>query len=40
VYAALGTAWLAALAIVIRRLRRDGLPLLEREDRGLAPERA
>lgn len=39
VYAALGTAWVAALAIVIRRLRRVGQPLLDRE-RGLAPERA
>jgi hypothetical protein len=37
VYAALGTAWVAALAIVVRRLRRDGLPLLQRR---LAPEHA
>ena len=36
-YAAVGTAWMAALAIVIRRLRRDGQPLLQRQ---LAPESA
>jgi hypothetical protein len=35
VYAALGAAWVAALAIVLRRLRRDGRPLLQRE---LTPE--
>jgi len=29
-YAALGTVWVTALAIVIRRLRREGQPLLER----------
>jgi uncharacterized membrane protein YfcA len=40
VYAALGAAWLAALAIVVRRLRRDGQPLLERGGRELAPESA
>jgi uncharacterized protein len=40
VYAVLGVLWIAALAIVVRRLRRDGLPLLERGDRGLAPEHA
>lgn len=37
VYAALGAVWVAALAIVVRRLRRDGQPLLHRE---LATERA
>lgn len=31
VYAALGAVWVASLAIVIRRLRRNGLPLLQRE---------
>jgi uncharacterized protein len=36
-YAALGTIWIAALALVIARLRRDGQPLLTRE---LASERA
>jgi uncharacterized protein len=36
-YATLGVVWIAALAIVIRRLRRDGQPLL---DRRLAAERA
>jgi uncharacterized membrane protein YfcA len=43
VYAALGAIWIAALAIVVRRLRREGLPLLERGNRsepGLAPEHA
>src|SRR5918999_34123 len=40
VYAVLGTVWVAALAIVVRRLRRDGQPLLQREDRRLAPESA
>ncbi len=40
VYATLGTAWVAALAIVVRRLRRDGQPLLELKDRRLATERA
>jgi uncharacterized protein len=42
-YAALGTVWVAALAIVVRRLRREGLPLLERGHRReprLAPEHA
>jgi hypothetical protein len=37
VYAALGTVWVTALAIVVRRLRRDGTPLVERR---LAAERA
>ena len=37
VYAALAIAWVAALAIVVRRLRRDGQPLVQR---GLAPEAA
>lgn len=37
VYAALGTIWIAALAIVVVRLRRDGQPLLQRE---LAAEQA
>jgi uncharacterized membrane protein YfcA len=39
-YATLGAIWVAALVIVVRRLRRDGLPLLDRGDRGLAPEQA
>jgi uncharacterized membrane protein YfcA len=39
IYAALGALWIVALAIVIRRLRREGLPLLERRSE-LAPERA
>ncbi len=42
-YAALGIVWVAALAIVVRRLRREGLPLIERGHRGepgLAPEHA
>jgi hypothetical protein len=37
VYAVLGAVWLAALAIVVRRLRRDGQPLLDRGEPGLAP---
>jgi hypothetical protein len=37
VYAVLGAVWAAGLAIVIRRLRRDGQPLLHRE---LAADRA
>jgi uncharacterized protein len=32
VYAALGAVWVAALALVIRRLRRDGEPLLQRKE--------
>jgi len=40
VYAVLGVAWVTALAIVVRRLRRDGQPLLDRGDRGLAAEHA
>lgn len=40
VYATLGTVWLTALAIVVRRLRRDGQPLLERRRPSLAAERA
>jgi hypothetical protein len=31
VYAALGAVWVAALALVVWRLRRDGEPLLQRE---------
>ena len=31
VYAALGAAWITALAVVVRRLRREGQPLLQRE---------
>jgi hypothetical protein len=38
VYAALGAVWVAALTIVIRRLRRDGQPLLQRQE--LATETA
>jgi hypothetical protein len=30
VYLVLATIWIAALAIVVRRLRRDGEPLLDR----------
>jgi uncharacterized membrane protein YfcA len=37
VYATLGVVWIAALAHVVRRLRRDGQPLLQRQ---LAAERA
>lgn len=40
VYVSLGAIWIAALAVVVRRLRRDGQPLLVRGDRGLAPEHA
>jgi uncharacterized membrane protein YfcA len=40
VYSAVGTAWVVALAIVVRRLRRAGEPLLQRDDRSLATERA
>jgi uncharacterized protein len=42
VYGLLGAAWVTALAIVVRRLRRDGTPLLERErsQPELAAERA
>jgi uncharacterized membrane protein YfcA len=40
VYAVLGSAWVAALAIVVRRLRRDGQPLLERRRPSFAAERA
>jgi uncharacterized membrane protein YfcA len=39
-YVTLGAIWVAALVIVVRRLRRDGLPLLDHGDRGLAPEQA
>jgi hypothetical protein len=39
-YVTLGVVWVAALGIVVRRLRRDGLPLLDRGQRGLATERA
>jgi hypothetical protein len=31
VYATLGALWIAALAVVVRRLRREGQPLLQRE---------
>jgi hypothetical protein len=37
-YATLGLAWISALAIVVRRLRRDGQPLLDRGQPGLAAE--
>ena len=40
VYAALGSVWLLALLVVVRRLRRDGTPILAREGSALAPERA
>jgi uncharacterized protein len=40
VYATLGLVWISALAIVVRRLRRDGEPLLDRGQPGLAAERA
>jgi len=39
VYLALAASWLLALTVVVRRHRRDGRPLLNREDR-LAVERA
>jgi hypothetical protein len=38
VYLALATIWIAALAIVVRRLRRDGEPLLDRGRREAAAE--
>jgi uncharacterized protein len=38
VYAVLGTAWVAALGIVVQRLRRDGAPLLNRGETRLAAE--
>ncbi len=40
VYATLATIWVLALAFVVQRLRRNGQPLLNREERGLAAERA
>jgi uncharacterized protein len=40
VYVTLGAIWAAALTIVVRRLRRDGEPLLERRRQALATERA
>jgi uncharacterized membrane protein YfcA len=40
VYATLGTIWVLALGIVVRRLRRDGQPLLNRREGNLATERA
>ena len=40
VYGAVGTAWVVALATVVRRLRRDGQPLLQREERIPAAEHA
>jgi len=40
VYATLGTIWVLALGFVVQRLRRDGLPLLDREERRVATERA
>jgi uncharacterized membrane protein YfcA len=39
-YATIGLVWMSALAIVVRRLRRDGQPLLDRGQRSLAAERA
>jgi hypothetical protein len=39
-YATIGLVWTSALAIVVRRLRRDGEPLLDRGQRSLAAERA
>jgi hypothetical protein len=38
VYLVLATIWIAALAIVVRRLRRDGEPLLDRGRREAAAE--
>jgi uncharacterized membrane protein YfcA len=40
VYATLGTIWVLALGFVVQRLRRDGEPILNRKDGGLATERA
>jgi uncharacterized membrane protein YfcA len=40
VYAALGAVWAGALIVVVRRVRRDGLPLLNRGEGGLVAERA
>jgi uncharacterized membrane protein YfcA len=40
VYATLGIVWVTAIAIVVRRLRRDGQPLLDRGQPSLAAERA
>jgi len=35
----LGAVWVLALAFVVQRLRRDGEPLLNREEAELATER-
>ena len=40
VYATLGLVWISALVVVVRRLRRDGEPLLDRGRPSLAAERA
>jgi uncharacterized protein len=40
VYATLGAVWAGALIVVVRRVRREGLPLLNRAEGGLAAERA
>jgi hypothetical protein len=40
VYAALAVVWATALLVVVRRLRRDGQPLLARTPSGLASEPA
>jgi uncharacterized membrane protein YfcA len=40
VYATLGTIWVFALGFVVQRLRRDGQPLLHREEGRVATERA
>lgn len=39
-YASLGTIWVLALGIVVRRLRRNGQPLLNRAEGNLVTERA
>jgi len=40
VYFTLATIWVSALVVVIHRHRREGMSLLNREERGLATERA
>ena len=40
VYATLGLAWILALAFVLRRLYRDGTPILDRSPSLLAPEQS
>ena len=40
VYVGLAAVWVLALGFVIQRLRKDGQPLLNREERGVATERA